>query len=556
MDLKSLHSHFQNSNYEPDTADDAWKRLYGDKPFNLESLDFRERLATAKAWREQSIKLAQEEATKQGRAVADTTRRNLITSLCQMNKSQQADTGEQLMHDTTSSNNANGISYEYQQEESNKVRETNEILEKEDQRQEQLRQEEQIRDEQRQQEQELYEQKQHEQRLDEQRQEEQQQNDRRQQEQYTYEQQQREQQQEEQRQQEQQQTEQKQLEQQQEEQRQQEQQQDEQRQQEQLQEEQRQHEAAAREEDDRAHEQAENRYKELTEMDQLRQAAQRFGPDSPDGILSRFLDFLEKDKQHHETKTIAFDPVPHGSDIERPSYDDADPILDRYAFDHDEHDEMFDAPEYDYDREVLDGLLNSFDRSLDVNKDIDLSIQGPMLIDELDRAFDLDRDVETNWHLDLKATGKELDLDSLFSNNHLDENSPFTYESIDRVLLGEEQSLKLSVHERSEIEQRIDNWQDYAFDPILIREQNEIGYSANRGNVTDHNPGTHGPEHSQLEQQTVDQIMQQQVQQQMQSQIQQNFESPFRLQNQGVAGQTQNKEQEQQREDESNQHTR
>lgn len=552
MDLKSLHSHFQKSKYEPDTADDAWKRLYGDRPFNLENLDFKERLETAKAWREQSIKLAQEEATKQERALADTTRRNLITSLCQMNKSRQSDIGEQHMHDTASLNNANGIAYESQPEKSNIVRETMETLEKEEQRQEQLRQEQQRQDEQRQREQEQYEQ----------RQEKQQQEDRINQEQYAREQQQQEQQQYERRQEEQQQSEQKQLEQQQEEQRQQELQQTEQKQQD-LQEELRQQEAQAREEDDRAHEEAENRYKELTEMDQLRQAAQRFGPDSPDGILGRFLDFLERSKQEHESKINEFEPVPQGSDVERPSYDDGDALLDRYDIDHDEYVEMFDAPEHDYDREVLDGLLDSFDRPLDVNRDIDLSVQGPMLIDELDRGFDLDRDVETNWHLDLKATGRELDLDSLFSNNQLNENAPFTYESIDRVLLGEEQSLNLSVHDKSEIDQRIDSWQEYAFDPILIREQNEQGYSTNRSylseHLTDHDASNHGPEHSQLEQQTVDQIMQQQVQQQMQSHIQQTFGTAVRSQDQGYVSQTtQNKEQEQeqQRDDDANQHIR
>lgn len=297
-----------------------------------------------------------------------------------------------------------------------------------------------------------------------------------------------------------------------------------------------------RDEDERAYKAAEEKFKELEELQRQRQEEGRLGTNSADSLLSRFFDLIEKVKQEH-----GFDNRDHKPELTS-LYNSGSPA--------------------DFHRQAIDELLNSFDKNLDVEKDIDLSVNGPMLIDELDHYFDLDRDIEENWNIDRWAE-REFSLDdATFDATRDATSSPFASADNINSLLFEDEHLPYDIEwNRTASDLQIDSWERNAYNPELLREQNELAQLSVRegGNAeVDHsNYSQYEYSNNSLlsnEHNSIDQIMQQQMQQIMQTQIQQTFSTgsertPFE-QSISEPDKEQLQQQEQNRDEDSYQHTR
>ncbi len=592
MDFKNLSAHFATTSWEPTGADNAWKRLFGERPFDLDNLPFKERLETAKAWRLETIRVASEHArTGQQRDAASTHRKSLIETLSQKTKFQQLSQGEQTMQDTIQ-NYQTSNSYDAKNpENSDRSEQERAEQERNEHRLEQAHADAQRADQERadqQQQQHLDQQRNDQegadqQRLDQQRVDQERLDQQRvDQQRVDLER-----------------TEQQRLDQQQKDQERADQERAEQatinekeaqlrssqyreneerelqlKERDQLEYEERTKEIEAErelanernlEDDERAYKAAEDKFKELQELERQRQSQGRLGGNSADSLLSKFFQLVEKVKQERDEqqqREQEHERQEEGQRLEQQQYErqpaeqqsqlqhlneHEQQQRDELQGEHHEqipHDEQHSPERYLYEQpdlshssvadfhiQSVEDLLNSFDKPLDVHKDLNLDIEGPMLIDELDRGFDIDKDVESNWNFENWAE-KEFSLDDIDIETVNLPDAYSTSSNINNLLFENDTPPQSLEWEKSPTELQITNWERNAYDPELLREQNDRSLASVREGgdpELEYQSDAHLPlsEHS-----GIDQIMQQQVQQAMQTQIHQTFtggaeRSPF-----------------------------
>lgn len=484
MNFKTLHQRFEAANLEPTSPDQAWQRLYGDKPVDLKSLSFKERLDVASEWRKQNIHLAHEEATRVKREQANTQRKSLITNLCSLQRDHKHINEERTMlHVTEQEKIENEILARQEQDKIDQAEEQAKLdaekqqeLEIKDERvrldallKAQERADQQRSDQERQDQERVANeyaqreaddqralqarQQQQADREQEQAERQQEQADReqeqaqRQQEQSSREQDQTERQQEQaERQQEQEQTERQQREQEQAERQQREQDQAER---ERLEEEQRRkeiedldkqlkkdeqekqetekREAEYRDSQNREtqnrdaqnreaqkHDDAEKKFRQLMhEAEQIRRVSERLGPNSVDGMIRKMTDTIDR---------VTYKPKPEISkdEISKENEKSFDPyeVENQLKQQKDQTDEQ--------SRQEVTNLLDSFDKTIDLNKDVKFDPNERRLIDEVDPAFQVEQDAQKNWALDDRAIGDELRelFDQLDREDQKRENNP------------------------------------------------------------------------------------------------------------------------------------
>ncbi|RTL42412.1 MAG: hypothetical protein EKK48_10480 [Candidatus Melainabacteria bacterium] len=470
MDFKDLTSHFARTAWEPDSADAAWKRLYGDRPLDLDHLPFKERLETASAWRQETIKLARENTNEfQSLSKGEQDMQNTVSNF---NPSQTSGSAHLHKPDEEQSRVDEQTRLDEQTRQEDQARADQSRLDAQTRVNEQIRLEEQSRAEQSRLEEQTRLDEQN--RLDDQiRQEEQSR------------------------------TEQSGLD-----------------EQTRLDEQIRQEEQSREEQlrlDEEAYKAAEEKFKELEALERQRQDEGRMGTNSAGSLLSKFFELIERVKQEREREQEQ-DREP---EREQKSEQEQKPEQEQ---NHETPEPILDSPSVsDFYRQNIDDLLNSFDKSLDVEKDIDLNIQGPMLIDELDHYFDLDKDVDEHWNLDVWAE-KQFSLDDAPQEpgNNINTHSS-SLDNINNVLFGAEVPPQGINWEKDFGDLNIDSWERNAYDPELLREQSELSAFAVRENNSpeyDYDSRTLQTENERV---SLDQILQREVQQIMQTQIQQTF---------------------------------
>lgn len=175
-----------------------------------------------------------------------------------------------------------------------------------------------------------------------------------------------------------------------------------------------------------------------------------------------------------------------------------------------------------YEQEIANGNKRSFDERQAGDK------AEPNSLDLAEPTLDLDKGIEENWSLDEKAGPDEHEIDDLL--NGLDREEGKDRAEIEDAaassLFGEEVEKALEQFEKTPEEERIASWEENAFNPELIKDQQErpeqqmekalLGDEADRSSPLE-----------QQEQQEVQKAQDQQMQQQIQDSVQIHIERAF-----------------------------
>ena len=107
-------------------------------------------------------------------------------------------------------------------------------------------------------------------------------------------------------------------------------------------------------------------------------------------------------------------------------------------------------------------------------KDFDRS--EPSSLDLAQPPLDLDKNIQENWSLDEKAGPDEHEIDDLLNglDRQEEQERPQLQSDINSVLFGDGAAdHELGQHEKTEIESRLETWERNAYDPELIKEQQD-----------------------------------------------------------------------------------